>query len=185
METPDYSQYLEAAQPSEQQSQDGLAKLARLAVAQDQAQQDVDRLSDELKAAQQRLNKIAESEIPELMDELGMEKFTTKDGFTVAVKETLRTSLSANRKEEAFKWLRDNGYGAILKRKVFVEFGRGEDAVAEELFRDLLGKHEVVEDQTDVHSATLKAFLTERLKEGVEIPLELFGAFRQRRAIVA
>ena len=60
-----------------------LSDLAKLVEEQRSCEKDVIDLELNLKAAKQRLRKVKETEIPELMQEIGMETFTLSTGQTV------------------------------------------------------------------------------------------------------
>lgn len=156
----------------------GLQEMAKLAQEYVAAEAEVARLQSELKAAQQRAVQLGEVIIPERMDELGLATITTSDGATLSVLENIRASLPKEAKGAALAWLRDNGYAALIKRKVTVEFGKGEDEKAKEALERLNG-FDVSDDQT-VHPQTLQAWVRECLAEGIEIPQETFGVYRQR-----
>lgn len=175
-----YAQYTDSTATSE----NALAELSRLADEQAQAAVRVTDLEAMLEVARDRLREISERIIPEKMDELGMEEFKTRTGLKIKIKETIRTSIPKQRQGEAYRWLRDNGFGALLKRNVAVKFGKGDDESAEQLAKELSEKFEV-EDNTSVHPSTLKAFVNEQLTGGAEIPLDLFGVHRQREAVIA
>jgi hypothetical protein len=72
----------------------------------------------------------------------------------------------------------------LIKREVKVEFGKDQEEWAQELERELKGwKHPLkVDVKRGVHPSTLASFVTEQLQEGVEIPLDTFGVYRQRAA---
>ena len=42
----------------------------------------------------------------------------------------------------------------------------------------------VPDKKTEVHSSTLRAFVKERVENGEEFPMELFGAFVGQRAVI-
>lgn len=171
--THDYSDYVDRPK-----STDALAKLSRLADAQLEAQKNVARAEDELKARKDELTDIAETQIPELMESVGLEEYTTTSGVKISVKEKVRASILAAHRGAAMRWLRDNGHEALIKREVKVTFGMGEDEQAQEAIAKLGDLP--VEDKSAVHPATLKKFVTEMLNSGSEVPEDLFSVHRQR-----
>lgn len=171
-----YAQYKED-QP------DKLEMLTALAEGWKHAMEDVERCAAELAKAQMRVREIEESEIPEIMDELEIETFTAKNGLKVEVKENVRCSIPKNKRGEAYAWLRENGHGALIKRKLMLQFGKGEEEIAEEFKKQLLELSErEVDDLEDVHNSTLVAFVKEKSEAGEELPTDLFPVFRQRVA---
>lgn len=175
-----YADYMETGATSE----NALGELSKLADDQAQAASRVAELEKQLETAREELRDISERRLPEKMDELGMEEFKTTTGLKIKIKEVVRASIPKPRQGEAFHWLRTNGFGGLIKRAVAVKFGKGQDDVAEKLAHDLAEKYEV-EDNASVHPSTLKAFVSEQLTDGREIPLDLFGVHRQRTAIIS
>ena len=146
-----------------------VAKIAKEIAAKEAWVADIE---DQLKTAKQQLLK------------LGLSKFTLDDGSEVTVKQTFGASIRTDRKSEAFDWLRQNGYDDIIKNTVSCKFGRGEDGLAE-TFIDVASKAGFAVDQkTEVHPQTLRAFVKERVESGDEFPMEMFGAYIGQRAII-
>ena len=177
----DFGAYAEYAKA--QDDTNALAELSLLADRQAEAALRVAELERQLEEARDQLRDISERQLPEKMDELGMEEFKTRSGLRIRIKEAIRTSIPKTRQAEAFEWLRQNGYGGLIKRVVAVKFGKGEDEVAEKLARELAQGHEV-DDNASVHPSTLRSFVTEQLTSGVDIPLDLFGVHRQRTSVI-
>jgi hypothetical protein len=70
-----------------------------------------------LKALKADKHKLSTENIPALMDEMGVERLDV-DGVTVSRKMIVHASIPADRKEEAFTWLRDNNLDDIIKNDV-------------------------------------------------------------------
>ena len=134
----------------------------------------------ELKAEKQR---IAFEHIPMLMDEMAIERIDV-DGLTVKLKPFVSASIPADRKQDAFNWLREHGLDDIIKNDIIVSFGRGQDNQAGDVMYDLEQKGFHPEQKTHIHSMTLKAFVRERVEKGLPIDLDMFGAFVARTAEV-
>ena len=79
--------------------------------------------------------------------------------------------------ESAYKWLRENGLGDLIKNEVAVTFGKGEDNKAEQLLS--LAEQEGYEPQQKqkVEPMTLKALYRERVEAGLDMPSEFFHTF--------
>lgn len=143
----------------------------------------------ELEEAKDAMKEIAEMRIPSATD--GLEgKFALSDGRTLEVKEDIRSSIAGDKRIPAIQWLDEHDYGHIVKRVIAVEFGKDSDKEVAE-YKAVLEKHKkatnrplVVKEQYSVHHATLNAWVKEQLGEGVELPKETFGIFRQRVAKV-
>ncbi len=139
----------------------------------------------ELAEAKIAVTDIAEKRIPEATD--GLEgKFELSDGRTLTVKEDIRSSIAGEKRVPAIQWLDDNEYGHIVKRELVFQFAKG-DTERFEAFQKHIKKLKlplVMKEQFSVHHATLNAWVKEQLKDGVDLPKETFGIFRQRVAKV-
>jgi hypothetical protein len=82
---------------------------------------------EELKQLKQQADAISGEVIPTMMQELNISTLKLADGSAVEVKPVYGASISAERKEEAFEWLRSNGLGDLIKNEVTVSFGRNEE----------------------------------------------------------
>ena len=160
---------------------DGISRLANEAAALEQKLIEKEQAMKETKAA---LHKITDEQLPEALEEMGLQKFTLTDGSEISVKPVYSASIPKDRRDEAYQWLRDNEFGDIVKNNVTVTFGRGEDAVAKK-FLDLCGNQGFAPDQLEkVEPMTLKAWLRERVEAGDAVPLDLFGAYISQRATI-
>lgn len=171
-----YAAYADAPAAGE-----GLAELAKMADLQASAEAEVAAAEATLNAAKEKLKHISEVQVPALMDQLGLSEFKTTAGLTIKINEIIRASIPSARTEEAFAWLRSHGHAALIKRKLALAFGMGEDQLAEEWISYIKQRgFDDLEDQTAVHPATLASFVKTKLEAGENLPLELFGVFRQR-----
>ncbi len=160
---------------------DGVSRLAAEAANLERDISDAEFL---LKDKKQALHKITDEQLPEALEEMGLQKFTLTDGSEIAVKPIYAASIPRDRREEAFQWLRDHEFGDLVKNNVSVTFGRGEDSIAKD-FVGLCGAQGFVPNQQEkVEPMTLKAWLRERVEAGDPIPLDLFGAFISQRATI-
>lgn len=174
----DYDKYLE--KPSVQDGSNSLAHLTALAQKQLDAEARVAACQAELTKATEALKNVAERELPEAMEEIGMETFKTRSGLTVNLDTKIRASIAKTTKDQAFAWLRARGHAALIKRKVTVEFGKGEDDKAAALAKDLEGRFGLVVDESAVHPSTLSSFAKTEVEKGTDIPFDLFGIHKQR-----
>jgi len=160
-------------------SEDSLARIARLAEEQRKAAQAVADAEEALKSRKKELVQISEHDLPEAMLAVGMGEVKLKDGTTVSVSDRIQARISKEHEAAAFKWLEDNGEAGLIKREFKIGFGRDQEEWAAK-FEEGLGKDNVGYTRKQaVHPQTLKAFVREQLEEGVEIPEEVFGVFRQ------
>jgi hypothetical protein len=139
-------------------------------------EQQIDDAENHLKDLKSLKHKLSVENIPQLMDEMGVERLDV-DGVVVERKMIVSASIPVARKDEAFAWLRENGLDDIIKNDVTVSFGKGEDNVAGDVVGLLQERGFDPQTKTHVHPSTLKAFVKERVEGGKPIDLDLFGAF--------
>lgn len=180
----DYSAYADHANAASPAASITLKELSNLVDQQAIAEAEVIARETALDEAKSALKELSERRIPEAMEALGLETVKTRSGVSVSIKEDVRASISKARQFEAFAWLRENGAGSLIKRKVQLEFGRGEDDQANELKQQLESEGFTVEDNTSVHASMLTSYVKAQLAEGVDIPQELLGVFRQRKSVI-
>ncbi len=125
------------------------------------------------------LRKLLDIEIPELMmNELGLSFIKTDDGASVEVFPFVDARIPVKKQGQAFGWLRENGFGDLIKHQVISQFAAGEDAEATAVMLYLESSGYSAEDKTTVHPMTLKAWVREQDGKGTEIPEDLFGVYR-------
>lgn len=72
----------------------------------------------------------------------------------------------------------------LSKLTIACAFGRGEDKKAED-FKKLAEENKyLVEQNEKIEPSTLRAFVKERVEQGDEFPMELFGAYIGQRAVI-
>jgi hypothetical protein len=141
----------------------------------------------ELKNIEDESKVLSEVEIPKMMQEMNITKLKLKDGESIELKPFYYASIAKgrnesdsdflDRKDKAFKWLRDNGLGDIIKNDITVTFGRDEDNKALQ-YADLAKSNgfEPIQRET-VHAVTLKALVRERLENNLEMPSDIFKIY--------
>ena len=93
-------------------------------------------------------------------------------------------SIPVSKREEAFKWLRDNGLGDLIKNEVTVSFGRNEDNKAATYAVLAQGQGYQPVQKLKVEPMTLKALVRERIESGREIPSDLFNVYAGSRTTI-
>ena len=173
-----------AASSVEKLDQGGAVSVASLAREIRQTEKEIEDLEKDLKARKEKLLKLTDQEMPSLMAEMGISSLTLEDGAVVKVTQTYGASILVENRPKAYDWLRDHGYDDIIKNTVSCQFGRGEDDRAKE-FAEFAAKSGFAPDQkTEIHPQTLRAFVKERVENGDEFPMELFGAYVGQRATI-
>jgi len=163
---------------------DGLKSVAEIARTIAAKEAEIDELDAKIKETKKELMKLTDEDLPALLQEMGLAKFTLDDGSEVNVKPTYGASIKVDNRESAFNWLRENGYDDIIKNSVICSFGRGEDETALQFSRMAQEAGFIPENKTEVHPQTLKAWVKERVESGDEFPMDLFGAFVGQRAYI-
>ena len=140
-------------------------------------EEEIIRLEEQVKDIKQKADKISSEVIPELLAEQGLSSLKLADGSGVEVKKTYSCTVKKDSMELAYKWLRENGLGDLIKNEVAVTFGKGEDNKAEQLLS--LAEQEGYEPQQKqkVEPMTLKALYRERVEAGLDMPSEFFHTF--------
>ena len=135
----------------------------------------------ELKELKRKVDLMSGEVIPTMMQEMNISTLKLADGSSVEVKPVYGASIPVAKKEEAFKWLRDNGLGDLIKNEVTVAFGRNEDIKAGDYAILAKGQGYEPVQKLKVEPMTLKALVRERLESGQEIPSDLFNLFTGNR----
>ena len=120
---------------------------------------------------------LSEEIIPTMMTEMSLSSIKLADGSAVEVKPVYGASIPVSKREEAFKWLRDNGLGDLIKNEVTVSFGRNEDNKAATYAVLAQGQGYQPVQKLKVEPMTLKALVRERIESGREIPSDLFNVY--------
>lgn len=167
---------------------DEFSKLSLLVAEMAQLEIEEEDLELKLNAIQKKRRVYEENFIPTLMDKLDMENVTTRAGIKVEVVSDVRASFpkDESRQKLAEEWLKGTGDEGILKYEFKIKFSKGDTELAA-LFSKLLvdaniAEHALVEQGLSIHPQTLLAFLRERLRNGADVPNDVFGVFVQRRA---
>lgn len=163
---------------------DGLARLSQLAEDLFDAETDVVNKAAELKAAQGKVRNLAEFVIPELCEELGVNTIVTKSGLKVEVTDSTYAKKLTHKHAAALKWLRENNQGGLIKTAVSVPFTAGSEGDADELVEQLAGEGFTATKAVEVHHSSLGAAIRSMLAEGIDVPLDLLGAYSKRVATI-
>lgn len=161
-------------------------EIAALAERQLEQERDVRVAAHHLEIAQIALRRTQEVDLPNAMQQAGVSEIKLPTGEKITIKDDVYASIPKDERGElAYAWLRDNGFGDVIKNEVKVAFGRGE----EEQVAALLAECKVngwnnASLAATVHSSTLKALIREQLAKGNDFPMELFGAIPVSKAVI-
>ena len=166
-----------AALPTEEK----LSRLADLAIRMRRLENDIEIQEAQLLEAKAKLKQISEDYIPDLMQEIGVEKITLSNGLKLSCKFFASGKVLD---DQAYDWFENNGFADLVKCELTVKSRRIEKqdlADVKQLIRD--SGFEFTEKDS-IHWQTLSAFLREHIEEGKPIPpsnqLEVYRGFRAK-----
>ena len=174
----------------EKLDQDGLKTVAELARKIRDEEEYIASLESDLKSAKKGLQKLTDEDLPTMLQEIGLSSMKLDDGSEVIVKPTYGASITkgeygtVDNRPAAYEWLREKGYDDIIKNTVACQFGRGEDDKASSFKAVAESEGYYAEQKTEIHPQTLRAFVKERVENGDDFPMELFGAYVGQRAVI-
>ena len=139
---------------------------------------EIEREEHDLKIKKARADKISAEVIPEIMDQMKLKTLKLQDGSAIEVKEVYSATIPVAQKENAFRWLRDNDLGDLIKNEITVSFGRGEDDKASTYANLAESQGYQPQQKLKVEPMTLKALYRERVESGEDLPSEHFNLFK-------
>ena len=153
--------------------------IAQECVKLKQKEDEIANLEEQLKNKKAEADDIGSRVIPELLAEQGLSEIKLADGSKVSVKKEFRCTLpkDISKRELAYKWLREQGLGDIIKNNVFVTFGKGEDDKAEQLLNLAAENGFQPQQKSDVAWMTLTALFRERIESGLDMPSDVFSTW--------
>jgi len=142
-------------------------------------QQSIEVSEEKTKELKKQYDKISSEVIPNILAEQGLQSLKLADGSSLEVSKKYSCTLPKDpiKKESAYKWLRDNGLGDLIKNEVAVTFGVGEDNKAEQLLNLAAEQGYEPQQKSKVEPMTLKALFRERVEAGLDMPSDLFHLF--------
>lgn len=161
-----------------------LSDVAALAERQLDLQRSVEMQEENLMRTKAALRKIAEEELPTLMQSVGISEFRLVNGAKITVKKFYSGTITDVNREQAFKWLAEHNHDDLIKNDFTVGFGKGEDDKASEFEQELSAMGVPYKHKKHVHPQTLNAFIREQVESGADFPLETFSAFIGNRATI-
>lgn len=176
-EKKDYSRFVEDA-PSDEQVSSLSAMVARMHLAETL----VEKLDADLRDAKARLREIAEREIPEKMEELGLETFKTSSGVGIKVDNKLQVTPKKDDREWVLDWLEETGQQALVKRTVTAALNAGEGEKAEAIRAAIEAIGADIKVERKVEPSTLKKHVKTLLEAGAELPMDRLGIFQYKCA---
>ena len=158
-------------------SQDNVKSITDKCHQLQELQQQYKDIEEQLSKTKNKVRDLEERIIPEMMQEAGVSKIKLKDGTEVEVKPFYAAKIPESRVEEAFGWLRGNGFEDLIKNTVTASFSRGQDNQVSELIRICEEMKFGYVKKEKVEPMTLKAFVREQVESGKKLPFDLFGVY--------
>tara|TARA_R110000787_G_scaffold27538_1_gene76138 strand:+ start:2969 stop:3514 length:546 start_codon:yes stop_codon:yes gene_type:complete len=149
-----------------------------------ETQNEVAKFEEQLKKLKETEREYSEQTIPNLMQQAGVRTLKLTDGTSIEVKPYYAAKIPVSKQEEAFDWLRSNGFGDLIKNNVTLQFGKSQDGEASDLVGELKSKGHNVSQKMKVEPMTLKAFVKEQIQNGKDVPMETFGVYTSNRTTV-
>ena len=165
------------AQDAESVSQDNLGKIGAVATDVAETDKEINDIKEQLKKKEDYRKKLSEEVLPSLFAEVGLSELKLADGRHLKVTNYYGASVKAEKKRAAYAWLRDNGFGDLIKNQVSCSFGKDEDRKANGLVSKLTELGYDSDTREWVEPSTLRAFIREQHEAGNKLPMDLLGAY--------
>ena len=157
--------------------EDNMRKIGAVATDIAETENEIQKIKEQLKRKEDYKTKLSEEVLPSLFSEVGLTEVKLSDGRKVKVSEYYRAAIKVENRDAAYTWLRNNGFGDLVKNQITCSFGRNEDEKASKLVSDLNERGYESAQREWVEPSTLRAFVREQYEAGKEIPMDLLGAY--------
>ena len=87
-------------------------------------QQEIQNYKDRIKDLEDSESYLSEVTIPDLMLSMNLKTMKLKDGSEIEIDNRFFATALAEKRPEAYQWLRENGLGNIVKNEITVRFGK-------------------------------------------------------------
>ena len=134
-------------------------------------------IEEQLKKKKDYKKHLSENVLPNLFAEVGLSELKLADGRLIKVGNYYGASIKEDKKQAAYTWLRNNGFGDLIKNQVSCSFGRNEDEKAKGLIETLNERGYQSLQREWVEPSTLRAFIREQHEAGKQLPMDLLGAY--------
>lgn len=166
-------------------SDNELKSLSGLLEQQIELEEEIAQLETAVSEAKKRHQFLTTKTIPDHATAINCTLHRLESGHVFELKPFVSANIPKAKKEEAFTWLKEQGYDDIIKNVVSIEFGKGDDEKAAACLSVLDSSGFSAHADSSVHAATLKKWVRERVEEGIPVPLELFGAYLGQKSTIS
>ena len=154
-----------------------LEKIGAVATDIADTQEEISKIKEQLRKKEEYERKLSREVLPSLFSEVGLSELKLADGRKIKVSEYYTATPLKENRAKVYTWLRDNGFGDLVKNQVTCSFGRNEEEKASGLLSHLNEKGYQSAQREWVEPSTLRAFVREQYEAGKELPMDLLGAF--------
>lgn len=144
-----------------------IADMAEVLAAQRERVEDAEH---KLGLEQAALRQIEEIDFPELMRECELTEVKLRNGITLKLVDDVKCGITAENKAFAYAWMREHGFGGLIKTALNVPFSRDEESVMNRVANAIVEMGRAVDKTENVHPQTLKSFVKEQLEAGNNLP---------------
>jgi hypothetical protein len=116
------------------------------------------------------------------MERLQVNSQTLPDGTIVTIRSSFVVSPKKENRPEVAAWVRSAGGEPLLSHTVTVDLPKGQSSKPIEEAILLTGYSPSVVES--IHPSTLRAFVTDRIENGISVPEQLLGVFQLREAVL-
>ena len=139
--------------------------------------QEIKNYKNRIKDLEENESYLSEVVIPDMMLSMNLKTMKLKDGSELEVDNKFFATALAEKRPEAYQWLRENGLGNIVKNEITVRFGKDEDNKAQQYATLARGQGYEPEQKVSVNAGTLRVALRDLHERGGQIPSEYFSTF--------
>lgn len=147
-----------------------LKEIAFIAAQQVKLEDELAALTVKMTDKARELTKMKTVTLPLAMQAARLKGIQLEDGSKVEIENFVTGNIKEENRTDAFAWLRKNNFGSLIKRKIAMNFGMGEDNSAKAVAAALKKMRIPFESDETVHAGTLRSFVRERLSEGKALP---------------
>lgn len=163
-----------AADTPRQTTNMDLEEVSQLCQHQINLEDELEKLEEEMENVKQQLQQVQEKQLPDLLKEKNLSEIRLSTGEKLILQEKVFASIPVENKEPAHQWLREQGFGDLIKNLVTLTFARGEDNRAKLILEELRSRGFEPQNNVSVHPQTLKAFAREQIANGKALPEDRF-----------
>jgi|KBSSwiStaDraftv2_1062776.scaffolds.fasta_scaffold00263_42 hypothetical protein len=161
-----------------------LKQAIQLAEKMRELNESINRLKRQLKFYEEQFNLISESDLPDLMINIGLSSFRLSDGTTLSIAPVFKISIAKDKMESAYQWLVHHHHDGMVKTRILLPTGVDNDTLKQII---LFARNHIkgdVETERTIHHSTLGAWGREMERESMVIPEDIFSVYRSQKTII-